>query len=728
MSRITDYNNPYELARSTLMMQQKLNNRSKEAMTQRQITPEVKPTKQEVKLLGLDDDQPEIIADKNRKAVSIQIQLENISNNAIIDELGWKPSKIKSEVTQKMIDQYKAEMNQPVKVFDPNVGRDGKYVVYKYKPSSVDLTPVQPEDLEPALTDDDIKNLSARIIQLNLEYKKLDKATREFPKIQKQIEDDYNKEKARELAMTHAGPDETLFSNIETAIMNGIKRKEVQNNFASQLFMTLIPSDTINKRNDAILAEIERQRAAAITFTADKNFHDARVKLEDEITATDDRQKEIKMLIDEIKIKIADNKRVIHDNNIKIAEADKLTKAKVNEAVKELELLNSGNSIPTQQAGESDEDYRLRLQEIGNEVLDDAEIEREAGLLQNVKAKYNLKELLSDEGQIETIIKKLTQDELTEMNTLFTGIKKKYLEVYGFNNDNMNVNKIVEFIKQMIPSMNASLLAPAGPDPIAETKAPTTAAGTRPHTPFEAIQEYAATQGVKPGTKSLNRLVSEIELKLGPVPENLLQKLRDADLQKLAADGLIRYYEPMKDYQPGGAFNRGAAAAVGPTLTGVGMGVHLKKLPKVIKLGHIHINPSNLYYENILSVRNPKNKPLRAYKDEHLSDYLASLLIKLVEGGHITKHELQPLSDHEKMIYDNLIKRSKLHKMHDNSFDQTALKMKQRLEVLEGELEAGNTNDKIKSEIHGLLFKLAHAKVISQVDANKHWKSIMEIY
>ena len=105
MSKITDYNKPYELSRSRLMMQQKLNDRSKEAMTQREITPEVKPTKQEVKLLGLDDDQPEIIADKNRKAVSIQIQLANISNNAIIDELGWKPSKIKSEVTQKMIDQ-----------------------------------------------------------------------------------------------------------------------------------------------------------------------------------------------------------------------------------------------------------------------------------------------------------------------------------------------------------------------------------------------------------------------------------------------------------------------------------------------------------------------------------------------------------------------------------------------------------------------------------------------
>ena len=80
------------------------------------------------------------------------------------------------------------------------------------------------------------------------------------------------------------------------------------------------------------------------------------------------------------------------------------------------------------------------------------------------------------------------------------------------------------------------------------------------------------------------------------------------------------------------------------------------------------------------------------------------------------------------MIYDNLIKRSKLHTMNDNTFEATALKMKERLEVLEGELEAGNSNPLIKNEIHGLLFKLAHAKVISNVDATRHWKSLNEIY
>ena len=96
MSKITNFDAPSDLNRSRLLMQQKLNNRNKEAMIQRDLTPEVLPTKQDIKLLGLDDDYPEAIAEKHRKATSIKIQLANISKNAIVDELGWKPSKIKS--------------------------------------------------------------------------------------------------------------------------------------------------------------------------------------------------------------------------------------------------------------------------------------------------------------------------------------------------------------------------------------------------------------------------------------------------------------------------------------------------------------------------------------------------------------------------------------------------------------------------------------------------------
>ena len=159
MPKNTEFNAPSKSTRSQLLMQQKLNQRSKEAMIQREITPEILPTKEEVKLLGLDDDNPEAIADKHRKSTSIKIQLTNMANNAIVDELGWKPSKIKSETTQQMIDEYKAEMNQPVKVVDPTTGKE---VVYKYKPSSVDLSPIIPEYTKP-LTENEIWDLERKI-------------------------------------------------------------------------------------------------------------------------------------------------------------------------------------------------------------------------------------------------------------------------------------------------------------------------------------------------------------------------------------------------------------------------------------------------------------------------------------------------------------------------------------------------------------------------------------
>ena len=190
MPKITEFNAPSKLNRSKLMIQQQLNQRSKEAMIQREITPEILPNKAEVKLLGLDDDNPQAIADKHRKSTSIQIQLTNMANNAIVDELGWKPSQIKSETTQRMIDEYKAEMNQPVKVIDPITGKE---VVYKYKPSSVDLSPIIPEYTKP-LTENEIWAFERKITDNLVLIKQINTYLKEeVPKEQKRIDDEYNK-------------------------------------------------------------------------------------------------------------------------------------------------------------------------------------------------------------------------------------------------------------------------------------------------------------------------------------------------------------------------------------------------------------------------------------------------------------------------------------------------------------------------------------------------------
>jgi hypothetical protein len=396
MSVITEFNAPSTSTRSKLLLQKKLNQRSKEAMIQRGITPEILPTRAEVKLLGLDDDNPEAIANKHRNSTSIQIQLTNMANNAIVDELGWKPSKIKSETTQRMIDEYKAEMNQPVKVIDPDTGRE---VVYKYKPSSIDLTPINPT-IERTLTNDEIDEINKNIVYNLDRLKRSEDFVRvSIPKRKNILDDEYNRNKAK---------------------------YERDRNLS--LFNMFIPSavDPLIKYEEDLeaLKQMEEQEL--------------------------DNIKQYKFNIDQLQRQLKDNTIKIHTNSVNQAEAVKQNRYKIKEAEDELNVLNSGKSIPGQQIGETEDQYRQRLIDIGKEVLDDDEVEREAGALQMVKAKYNLKEFLSDLGQIETILKKLSTDEKTEFNTKIVAIKKKYLDTYGYNNKNMTVDKIVDFIKDEI--------------------------------------------------------------------------------------------------------------------------------------------------------------------------------------------------------------------------------------------------------------------------------------
>ena len=794
MPNITDFNKPYELNRSTLKTQQKLNNRSKEAIIQRDNTPEILPTKQDVKLLGLDDDNPGAIADKHRKATSIEIQLANISKNAIIDELGWKPSKIKSEVTQQMIDEYRAEMNQPVIVKDPITGKE---VVYKYKPSSIDLSPVIPDYTKP-LTENEIWDFERKITHNLAIIRQIDKfLTEEVPREQKRIDDDYNKA-VNSITLSPSKSKKEITSL--TLELRNAKSHDDYNALGAKLglnFQGTTPS--IFEKQNQIEEQIKNYQGMNPTVQFDK----AKIDLRNKIERANEDIKQLNLENDAMKQQILNNPNVIKQNAINQAEADKATKSKLKQAEDELKVLNAGNSIPGQQIGESDDAYRQRLIDIGHEVLDDDEVEREAGMLQFVRGKYNLKELLSDDAKIETLLKKMDSDEITSMNAFFPAIKKKYLDTLGFNNKNISLDGLKSFIIEAIERtadnvMPQQPVAPAqvalpqdlidylrqqqitGPAQTAllneisdyfqqqQTTGPAQVALPTEISDYfqqrhlssqvqEAqlrdllnyLQEQQQTKGTGPAGSTPP--APQIVLKNNPKAIDSFNKTEldfianannitftEADpskktiYTKLLQLGLIPVSKRPTPTISGQEEPLRRSERLNPsdqtTTTGSGLGVHLKKLPKVIKLGHIHINPSNLYYEHILSVRNPKNKPLRAYKDEHVSAYLASLLIKLIEGGNIKKYELQPLSDHEKMIYDNLIKRSKLHTMNDNTFETTATKMKDRLLVLEGELEAGNTNPSIKGEIHGLLFKLAHAKVISSIDATKHWKSLNEIY
>ena len=55
-----------------------------------------------------------------------------------------------------------------------------------------------------------------------------------------------------------------------------------------------------------------------------------------------------------------------------------------------------------------------------------------------------------------------------------------------------------------------------------------------------------------------------------------------------------------------------------------------------------------------------------------VSDELASIFLKIIDGEKVSKSHLNLLSNKERQVYDQICIMSGLHKTHDNTFDTTA--------------------------------------------------------
>ena len=104
------------------------------------------------------------------------------------------------------------------------------------------------------------------------------------------------------------------------------------------------------------------------------------------------------------------------------------------------------------------------------------------------------------------------------------------------------------------------------------------------------------------------------------------------------------------------------------------------------------------------------------------------MIFKILDGGNLTKSDLSVLKPNEKVVYDKLMKLSGFHKTIVNSVDETLSEMKKRLELISGEIEAGNNNQELLKESHGILHSMAQMKVITHVEASKYYKDLKNFF
>lgn len=623
---------------------------------------------------------PQAIADLDLRDLAFEQQSNEIANSAIIPDYGFTPTKIKSSVTQEMIDDYHARQNQPVVIAG---------VTYKYHPVEFDLEefvpkPVMSKDYEAYLgSESNTLIIEIKQYETNIEHQTYKKEVMKTDYDLKMGELEYKKREAENFTKKTEKTKKLKYINEQQTKLT----KDYES--AMKQIDKAIESDQKNIRYN-------EESLSRITV-------------------------ELERSVENIKYNEDEEYRVRSTN------ADKFQKA-------EYTLKTLGADIE-RNAGESDEQYRERLIAQG-QIKSSPEDEANNVNLENFGiAKRNILQLISSGSKAETVAKSLNNVERFEFNKKFPAIKKKFLETYGFDNKNINERDIVTFIKefdntfvigqpkviaeQKVPEANNVLDIFEGNVLEPQTSIPVTI-GTpisQKQNPKNQLIKIAQDNGLVVDTRStiltllIDLKVNHVDLReSNPQLYSLLRTDQTSKFEeaypekKVKGSGLSHHRKPLHE------------------------GIHTKEYPSLIRFGKIHISPDKLYYKNILAIKNGLKRNYVGIPEKKVSDALASTLMKIVDGGSIKKSDLHVLSPNDKHIYDKLMIMSGLHKMHDHTFDESSKEMKARLRLIEGEISSGNDNIDLLKEAHQLLHSMARSGIISNYSAANHYRHLQSFF
>ena len=163
----------------------------------------------------------------------------------------------------------------------------------------------------------------------------------------------------------------------------------------------------------------------------------------------------------------------------------------------------------------------------------------------------------------------------------------------------------------------------------------------------------------------------------------------------------------------------------------VGWGVHSEQIPQHIPFGQIQVLGKKLFYDNILSIRNKSGTAtVPNFKSVKVSDKFAKLITSLSQGLDPKSHEAISLIDSlpagEESLFTELIHIAKLHKMVPRPTSMgSGFGEKKRLELIAGEIHAGNNSPDLIDEAYKCLKRLVSMGEITKPQARKKMQSLL---
>ena len=646
--------------------------------------------------------------------LNAEIQRQNLKS---LPKGGIKDRKIKTPVSQQMIDEFKQQFNKK--------SGDKAFLFPELKPNLIDLTD-ELKKLKQPLSEYDIYDINDELDEKLKIYKLLTETM--IPQHNRIIGENKNEINV-------------LYGKME----NASKPRDIKNLKYKQTKL----ENEIKKLEGFII----RDKGDVENLQSDINQLQLILNENDELI---NNYKNLEFTVSE------KNKKILSDysDNIRI--------------------LNEGKINISQDPDETEEEYLIRLSDLAEQEYDDSELLEKAYLSNINEFKKNMKSVLLSEWKIENILNSLEKEEVFLLNKTFELFKRTALKLYGFNNKNISPELYVELIRNQFDGLETIQKS----DPYYKKKEPEDSVyeDIFDEPIVESVYEdpIDASPYIEPKYSIESTENDPIIYKL--LDDGLILQIKNKDTENFVnlsfedrgdssysrvlyqiQDGLIL---PFKK-QPGGAtfiskfeaifkdylgmtdeqinrdfksknikFNeeslsRNLKADKGlidsqKLFTGRGL---KEKLPSFIQFGKVIILLDKLYYKNTLSIKDKNKKNIQGLPNKKVSDKFVDIIMRMIKDDKVAgTGDIYELDDKEQELFTILMYKSGFYKETTTNNKKIIQKLKDRLQLVEGTIKAGNNNEDNFKELYQIIFKMTNLGVISLSNGRSYYKQIKKEY
>lgn len=533
--------------------------------------------------------------------------------------------------------------------------------------------------------------------------------------IDKQVIDEYNKQfKTINIPPQPPLPTEPEYARVydENEIKNMLETKdekvdELSNfereliSFQKDLNIFINQSRTMNKKH----------------FDDIKDFYEYSIdKAKQNILALEADIKKIDALLarnDDVKKSNA----VLHDRYAK----DREYAAKMYQ--EEIKTLNRGTFQAEKGPFETDAQFYERLQKIAKENVDQDLADGYQMVSNDFREK--LKEIFNSPSKIDQIANMLTKEEKKAFLIKFPSIQRYLAKTYDVNSNQFTAMDLV----RIFHDKESEIGREEKETPIRDTPR----MDTPRKEPLETESSFTSTPRRRnsepplPVAEALRLSPEQIDrFDTGEIEDYIREKYHDSKSLKGVLSkqdvkerlgvlniGNSKYNTLVK--KTVNLLKEGSTKHNQPYNT-FGIGIHKEDIPEYVPFGKLLLNLPKLYYKSTFVLKhNTRHKQaVVGLKNTKVSDHFAKIILNLLEQRLPTAREINALSQSEKQLYDRVMYIANLNKLvGDNKHDKTVDELKHRLQLIEGEISAGNNSPILIKDLYIVLHALKDFNLIS---------------